>query len=520
MAQGAPATRSFEHIKTGFALTGQHANERCESCHQNGVFKGTPRDCASCHLSGTRWSRGNVVMNQNHLPTQLSCDSCHGTQTFTGVQASTTRAWPRRLHELPQRQHRRRARTVPATSRPPPRATPATSGFSGWTPASGFDHSGVVQGTCTTCHNGSPRQRQVGDGHVPVGTRVATVLRTPSTGFGCHRLETQQLGPHADGCGQSVRELPQRWLSRRPTGATPTTSLCQSVAGAAIGQLRQLPQERLLVLDTGRASMPRVSVSSSAPAATPAALRVRWASPTRHPRRRDGNCETLPQVTSSWAGAKVDHSTFTAATNCATCHNGSTATGKSATHVPAATNCFSCHSVTGWKPTKWNHTQVAVTAQCASCHTGGFPPADGRSANHVPYQTVQRHWRSANCDSCHKRASRLGAGAVHANGVDQHATASAATPAAFAPAVGKPNNTTHAGVTGNCESCHKSTTSWSAAKVDHSALPRPPTARPATTATRPPASRPRTCRSARPTASAATASPAGRRRSGTTRRPP
>jgi hypothetical protein len=41
------AVRNFDHLKTGFALTGFHTNVRCESCHIKGVFKGTPRDCAA-----------------------------------------------------------------------------------------------------------------------------------------------------------------------------------------------------------------------------------------------------------------------------------------------------------------------------------------------------------------------------------------------------------------------------------------------------------------------------------------
>jgi hypothetical protein len=45
-------------------LTGKHTKTRCESCHVNGVFKGTPRDCASratCRQHAAV-ARGNVVM--------------------------------------------------------------------------------------------------------------------------------------------------------------------------------------------------------------------------------------------------------------------------------------------------------------------------------------------------------------------------------------------------------------------------------------------------------------------------
>jgi hypothetical protein len=39
---------------------------------------------------------------------------------------------------------------------------------------------------------------------------------------------------------------------------------------------------------------------------------------------------------------------------------------------------------------------------------------------------------------------------------------------AYPPAVGKPGNAIHATVTGNCESCHKSTSSWSSVSFAHS----------------------------------------------------
>ncbi len=56
-----------DHSTFAFHLDGKHVAVTCENCHQNGVFKGTPMDCASCHLK-----------NDPHagvLGTQ--CDSCH-----------------------------------------------------------------------------------------------------------------------------------------------------------------------------------------------------------------------------------------------------------------------------------------------------------------------------------------------------------------------------------------------------------------------------------------------------------
>ncbi len=40
----------FDHNRAAFQLTGQHLKVRCDQCHINNVFAGTPQDCTSCHL--------------------------------------------------------------------------------------------------------------------------------------------------------------------------------------------------------------------------------------------------------------------------------------------------------------------------------------------------------------------------------------------------------------------------------------------------------------------------------------
>jgi len=59
----------FDHMTTGFPLDGQHLNLRCEQCHLNGIFEGTPRQCSQCHIQGN--PRSAVFMPTNHIPTPL-----------------------------------------------------------------------------------------------------------------------------------------------------------------------------------------------------------------------------------------------------------------------------------------------------------------------------------------------------------------------------------------------------------------------------------------------------------------
>ncbi|WP_455204919.1 hypothetical protein [Kaarinaea lacus] len=90
--------KEFDHFSTGYPLSGMHFQVKCEACHIRGVFKGTPRQCASCH-------NGQIANGKpmKHIRSPNLCDDCH-----------TTFAWE----------------------------------------AATFDHSSVT-GTCGSCHNGS-----------------------------------------------------------------------------------------------------------------------------------------------------------------------------------------------------------------------------------------------------------------------------------------------------------------------------------------------------------------------------
>lgn len=71
----------FAHT-AAFPLTGAHARVACESCHTGGVFGGLPTDCSSCHLDDY-----TAATNPNHtaLAFPLACEGCHGTQRWQGA---------------------------------------------------------------------------------------------------------------------------------------------------------------------------------------------------------------------------------------------------------------------------------------------------------------------------------------------------------------------------------------------------------------------------------------------------
>ncbi|MCF6196246.1 MAG: hypothetical protein L3J50_06030, partial [Emcibacter sp.] len=79
----AVAQTEFDHFSTGFPLEGQHKTLECESCHVNGVFKGTPKDCISCHdrAGGIGASERPI----SHIRTRNECEDCHTTFSWESL---------------------------------------------------------------------------------------------------------------------------------------------------------------------------------------------------------------------------------------------------------------------------------------------------------------------------------------------------------------------------------------------------------------------------------------------------
>jgi hypothetical protein len=74
---------SFNHSTTTFPLTGAHVQATCAQCHGDGVYKGKPTACVSCHQTDY-----NTSTDPNHQAAQLptDCSSCHTTTLWTGAQ--------------------------------------------------------------------------------------------------------------------------------------------------------------------------------------------------------------------------------------------------------------------------------------------------------------------------------------------------------------------------------------------------------------------------------------------------
>jgi hypothetical protein len=101
---------NFDHNLSAFKLEGEHAEAKCEQCHVDNVFKGTPTDCYSCHQKddehngafGTDcggchtpndWEGATFDHNLSRFPLtgahiEIRCEQCHTGGQFKGLDSS------------------------------------------------------------------------------------------------------------------------------------------------------------------------------------------------------------------------------------------------------------------------------------------------------------------------------------------------------------------------------------------------------------------------------------------------
>lgn len=142
-----PAREKFDHLRTGFILTGAHAVTPCDTCHIGGQMAGTPKNCDYCHRAGSRIAA--TVMPVRHIQTTEPCDNCHRSAiSWAGARFSHVAVAPGTCQTC--------HNGGTATAKPTGHIATTSScdqchRTMAWVPA-GYNHVGVVPGTCTNCH--------------------------------------------------------------------------------------------------------------------------------------------------------------------------------------------------------------------------------------------------------------------------------------------------------------------------------------------------------------------------------
>ncbi|NUQ82424.1 MAG: hypothetical protein HUU10_12500 [Bacteroidetes bacterium] len=409
---------SFNHSLFSFPLTGTHAITDCNSCHQNSTYKGTPKDCFSCHKDVYQ-----TAQHPNHVSGRLStlCETCHTTISWepSTFNHSSTRFPLTGAHVLPSCEscHVNGQFSGIATdcfschqtdyqSTLNPKHTPDEFPFNcqvchsevSWKPAA-FDHNkttfpltgGHTTATCESCHSGG------------------VYTGTPKDCAACHLKDSQSaLNPrHSSAafstdcasCHTTFGWEPAQFnhsLTRFPLTGSHTSQTCESCHSG--GNYTTIPSTDCYAChqaDYQGTTNPKHS-------------------PTSFP----FTCETCHQTT-SWTPATFDHNKTAfpltgghTTADCASCHINGQYTG-------LATDCKSCHTPDYNKAV--NHQTQGYPVKCETCHTnaswspssynnhnGWFPIYSGKhkpsvwSSKCVTCHTVSTNFKVFVCTDCHE----------------------------------------------------------------------------------------------------------------------
>ena len=454
--KGAP----FNHSTTQFPLTGKHLTVSCASCHADGVFKGKPTTCVSCHrpdferttatahvaagfsttcttchTSNTSWKGAPF----NHSTTQfpllgahltVSCASCHADGVYKGKPTSCV-SCHQADYDRP-------------TNSPPH----AAAGFST---------------TCTTCHTSNTTWRGAAFNH--------STTQFPLTGA---HLTVSCASCHADGvyrgkpttCVSCHRADYDRTTTPSHTAAGYSTdcTTCHTVnstwRGAAFNHnTTQFPLTGAH-LTVSCASCHADGVYRGKPTSCVSCHRPDYDRTTTPPHVTSGystDCATCHTVNNTWHGATFNHTTtqFPLAgahltASCASCHADGVYRGK-------LTTCISCHRPDYERSTNTPpHVAAGFSTTCTPCHTSNTTWVGGQF-NHstTQFPLIGAHL-TVSCASCHADGVYRGkpTTCISCHRPDYDRTT---TPAHAA-----------AGYSTNCTTCHTGMNSWRGATFNHS----------------------------------------------------
>lgn len=321
------SARDFNHMITGFPLTGLHTTVECGSCHVGGVFRGTPRNCAGCHTKGMRVVA--TAKSLKHLVTTEPCEVCHtNTVTFFGARFNHGKAVVGQCKTCHNGQIAAGKAASHTTGNKATKSCDSCHRTYSWFPAT-WNHVGNTS-ACVTCHIvGGEGAGASGDfvkkaiaGTTPEAF-AHNALNAALSCESCHRTYTSWYGAAYNHAGAS--------------------SDCKSCHGSTIG--------------AGISATPKSNT-------------------TVHQQTTD-QCSVCHVSTATWAGAlgakPSYHIPENSGVTCGTCHIGTAKVAKATLHTYSnLTTCFACHI----KPNAYtqNGQQTKSTHKgssgnnCSSCH--------------------------------------------------------------------------------------------------------------------------------------------------------
>ena len=444
-AATAPITVPFDHLTTGFELDGVHRDLPCESCHLNAIFKGTPRDCGTCHITGSQYNA--TPKTATHIASTNNCAACHNTIAFrpdVHFEHSEALGTCVTCHNGTIAQGE--GPTHPATSTD----CAACHTVISWNPPKAVDHTQIplaVAGFCIICHNG-----------VQASGKPANHIATTLECGDCHVTSTW-LGANFDHTGITSGCVSCHNGTKavgKQASHMPTTNLCENCHTTGIGTSTpswvpsafdhtQMTVQTCQTCHSGTVKISTGFVSGQ---------------PTNHvppipPLVDCSSCHGNTPTAETWTVLAASIPTLHAGlsvNNCLECHAGQTFAGVPAPYIPMSISGVSPTHATPLAPP---HIPILAGTDCSACHgaayqAGGFGPATAMSA-------AKHAFVSTTCDTCHDTGKSFYVGS--------------GTPLQLRPA-DHVSSADPRMATGDCSLCHE-TTDWNSTAMPAGHMPNP-----------------------------------------------
>lgn len=371
----------IDHAATGFTLSGGHAQVKCERCHLQGLFRGTPQQCFQCHAPGGRII--STFKPSTHLPTTLNCNSCHRTTNWVPAFFTHNGVVPGSCLKC---HNNITTQGKPVTHIPTNLACDSCHRTVGWTGAV-FKHLGVVPGTCVTCHNGTTARG-----------KPSTHIVTNASCDACHRMGAANWLLVTSGYDHSG-VLPGTCTTCHGRNATGISASHKGGTNPAIScdschrttGWRPATMNHTVVAATPCATCHNNTLARGVPAGHKGGM-------------TPGACSNCHNTT-AWVPATMNHTGIVS--GCALCHNGSTARGKPSNHIPTSVGCEVCHkSTSSFSGARYHTSVVATPGQCNTCHESGLRYLGVRGTR--PSDHTGRRAAPNSCDNagCHRVGSQ------------------------------------------------------------------------------------------------------------------
>ncbi|MBS1130921.1 MAG: hypothetical protein H6R16_1923, partial [Proteobacteria bacterium] len=246
-----------------------------------------------------------------------------------------------------------------------------------------FNHTGVVAGSCSNCHNGTNALGKPTT-HIPT-TATCDTCHKNYTAFAPATMTHNGITTPAGSCANCHNGAYTAVNAQsKPVTHIPTTQSCQICHTTTAWKPTSFSHAGI------------INACSTCHNGTAAAGKPVIHIPTSQ------ECNVCHRTGISWMPLITPY-THIVATGCTNCHSPAypNIDVKLANHVPTTAGCEVCHNTTLWSPMKlpYGHTGVA-TGTCQTCHTGTYAGVLGKPSNHIP-TTSPAGMPGNECSLCH-----------------------------------------------------------------------------------------------------------------------